>query len=133
MVGANRLGGPDVYFPFWNLAPTEIFPVMITTHVVALPQLTPVQPRNTEPGAGVAVSVTAAWAGKATEQIPPQSIPPGELVTVPFPEPAIETVSVIVCGGGAAVVNDQTWSAASAVPAVSFTRGSVAPPRTVAV
>jgi hypothetical protein len=96
------------YFPFWNLAPTERSPVMMTTHVVALPQRTPLQPRNTEPVAGVAVSVTAVCAGKATEQIPPQSIPPGELVTVPCPEPAFETVSVNVSGGGAAVVNDQT-------------------------
>ena len=36
-------------------------------------------------------------------------------------------------GFAAAVVNDQVTLAASALPATSFTRGSVAPPRTVAV
>ena len=39
----------------------------------------------------------------------------------------------VTAGGGAEVVNDQTTSAASALPAASFTRGSVAPPRSVAV
>ena len=81
---------------------------MVTTHVVVLPQRTPVQPWNVEPVAGVAVSVTTVCAGKAAEQVPPQLIPLGELVTVPCPDPPFETVSVNVAGGGVAVVNDQT-------------------------
>src|SRR4249920_1478523 len=36
-------------------------------------------------------------------------------------------------GGGAAVVNDQIMLVASALPAASLTRGSLAPPLTVAV
>src|SRR5207249_577708 len=53
----------------------------------------PVQPVKVEPAAGVAVSVTAVPLAKLAEQVAPQVIPAGELVTVPLPVPALLTVS----------------------------------------
>jgi hypothetical protein len=49
----------------------------------------PLQPTNTESAAGVAVKVTLPL--KLAEQVVPQSIPAGLLVTVPLPEPLLAT------------------------------------------
>src|SRR2546430_8336799 len=46
---------------------------------------------------GAAVSVTAVPLVKLAEQVAPQVIPTGELVTVPLPVPAGVTVRVKVC------------------------------------
>src|SRR5207247_1969528 len=46
-----------------------------------------------EPATGLAVSVTAVPLVKLAEQVAPQVIPAGELVTVPLPVPALLTVS----------------------------------------
>src|SRR5438552_3293046 len=54
----------------------------------------PLQPLKVEPAAGAAVSVTAVPLVKLAEQVAPQVIPAGELVTVPLPVPAGVTVSV---------------------------------------
>ena len=54
----------------------------------------PDQPANSEPAAGVAVKVTCCPAGKLAWHVLPQSIPDGELVTVPAPAPALVTLSV---------------------------------------
>ena len=51
----------------------------------------PDQPANEEPGAAVAVRLTSVPLGKSYEQIEPQLIPAGELVTVPDPLPANAT------------------------------------------
>jgi hypothetical protein len=55
-------------------------------------QPVPDQPANIEPDAAVAVSVTAAPLLKLAEQVLPQLMPAGELVTVPLPVPAFATV-----------------------------------------
>src|SRR5213076_2587955 len=52
----------------------------------------PLQPPKVEPAAGAAVSVTAVPLAKLAAQVAPQVIPPGELVTVPLPVPALLTV-----------------------------------------
>ncbi len=50
---------------------------------------------NVDPASGVAVSVTGVPSLKLDPHVEPQSIPVGELVTVPVPVPAFVTVSVL--------------------------------------
>jgi hypothetical protein len=59
----------------------------------AIPLQTPPQPARPQPAAPVADSVTCVPRGKAALQIDPQSIPDGELVTVPPGLPMTETDS----------------------------------------
>src|SRR5437773_103820 len=54
----------------------------------------PLQPVKAEPAAGLAVSVTAVPLAKLAEQVAPQVIPMGLLVTVPEPLPSAITSSV---------------------------------------
>ena len=68
-----------------------MLPVIVTPPVaVQLPD----QPANVEPEAGVAAKVTAVPLLSVVEQVLPQLIPVGLLVTVPVPVPARLTVSV---------------------------------------
>src|SRR2546425_9172132 len=57
----------------------------------------PLQPVKVEPAASAAVSVTAVPLVKLAEQVAPQVIPAGALVTVPLPVPAGVTVRANVC------------------------------------
>ena len=61
-----------------------------------LEQPVPDQPAKVEPEAGVAVKVTAAPLLKVAEQVLPQLMPAGELVTVPLPVPVLLSVSEYV-------------------------------------
>ena len=54
----------------------------------------PDQPVNTDPEAGVAVSVTVWPAVNCAAHVDPQLIPAGELDTLPEPLPASETINV---------------------------------------
>src|SRR5207244_3279543 len=63
----------------------------------------PVQPVKVEPAAAVAVSVTAVPLVKLAEQVAPQLMPAGALVTVPLPVPAGVTVREKRCGVKGAV------------------------------
>src|SRR5206468_86621 len=67
---------------------------VIVTGLVPVPVPPPLQPVKVAPAAGAAVRVTTVPVVKAVEQVAPQEIPAGLLVTVPLPEPALETVSV---------------------------------------
>jgi hypothetical protein len=59
---------------------------MLTVHVPKPEQPPPDQPPKLDPGDACAVSVTnVPWSNRA-EQVLPQSIPDGELVTLPEPE-----------------------------------------------
>lgn len=58
------------------------------------PAHAPLQPANAEPASGVAVSVIGVPPAKLAEQVAPQLIPAGALVTVPEPAPVLATVSV---------------------------------------
>jgi len=55
----------------------------------------PDQPVKAEPAAGAGVRATEVPVTKACEQVDPQEIPLGELVTLPLPAPASDTVSVL--------------------------------------
>jgi hypothetical protein len=69
-----------------------------TVHGPVPEQPAPLQPANEEPLAGEAFSVTSGTPSpddrNEAEQLVPQSMPAGELVTVPEPLPAFVTVSV---------------------------------------
>jgi hypothetical protein len=56
----------------------------------------PLQPAKTEPEAGTAVSVTVVPPENDREQVVPQLMPLGLLVTVPLPAPFLVTWSVKV-------------------------------------
>jgi hypothetical protein len=76
-----------------NVAVTERLMLIVSVHV-PVPEQPPVQPANVWPGAGVAVRITTEPLAKLAEQVDPQSIPAGVLVTTPLPLPALETSSV---------------------------------------
>src|SRR5262245_23448860 len=91
--------------------PTEVAPkvaVMLaalligTVQVGMLAQLL-LQPVKVEPAAGGAVKVTRVPLVTDTEQIAPQSMPAGALVTEPVPLPAFVTVSAKDCNANVAV------------------------------
>ena len=65
----------------------------VTVHVPVPEQPPPDQPANVEVAAGVAVSVTELPLANQPEHVEPQSIPAGELETVPLPLPAFVTAS----------------------------------------
>lgn len=81
----------NVYPELLNVAVQPMLPVIVT--VPAVVQL-PDQPPNVEPDAGAAVNVTVVPLLSVVEQVLPQLIPVGLLVTVPVPVPARLTVSV---------------------------------------
>jgi len=78
----------------WNVA-VQLLVVVIVTVPSAQSPLPPVNPVNVEPGAATAVSTSTAPCGTVSVQSLPQSMPGGELVTVPEPVPALVTVSVL--------------------------------------
>jgi hypothetical protein len=68
------------------------------TWQVPVPEHAPLHPANTEPIAGVGVSVTTIPLSNLALHVIPQLIPLGVDVTVPLPVPAPATDKV--CGGG---------------------------------
>src|SRR5205807_795823 len=64
----------------------------VTVHV-PVPVQAPLQPVKVEPAAGAAVRVTTVPVVKEVEQVAPQEIPAGVLVTVPPPAPDLVTAS----------------------------------------
>src|SRR5207249_6592909 len=77
-------------------AVTVVAAESVTVQVPVPEQAPPVQPVKVKPAAGVAVNVTAVPLVKLAEQVRPQLIPTGALVTVPLPVPALLTVSATV-------------------------------------
>src|SRR5439155_10877481 len=86
-----------------KVAVTGVAAETVTVQVPVPAQPPPLQPLKVEPAAGAAVSVTAVPLVKLAEQVAPQLIPTGELVTVPLPVPAGVTVSAKVCRANVAV------------------------------
>jgi hypothetical protein len=71
-----------------NVAVTVVLLVRVTVAVPVPDVPSPLQPANTDPVDGVAVSVTVVPEENEFEQVDPQSMPDGLLVTVPEPVPA---------------------------------------------
>ena len=76
-----------------KVAVTDLAATIVTTQVPVPLQPEPLQPVKVELTSGVAVSVTVVPCPKVAEHVEPQSMPAGELVTVPDPVPALLTFS----------------------------------------
>ena len=79
-----------------NVAVTVVAALKVTVQVPVPEQPPPLQPVKAEPAAGRAMRVTAVPLAKLAEQVAPQSIPVGLLVTVPVPMPVVVTLSTKV-------------------------------------
>jgi hypothetical protein len=77
-----------------NVAVTLWATLMVTVQVPVPVQPPPLQPVKVEPAAGAAVRVTIVPIENEAEQVVPQEMPAGLLVTVPPPLPDLETVNV---------------------------------------
>jgi len=97
-------------------AATVVFAPSVTVHVPVPEQPPPLQPEKREPAAGVAVSVTAVPLANEAEQVAPQAMPAGALVTVPLPAPLGLTVSVKDCGTNVAATVVEAASVTVHVP-----------------
>jgi hypothetical protein len=75
-----------------KVAVTLLAWLMLTVHVVAVPEQAPLQPAKVLPAAGVAVSVTLVSLMKLALQLLPQLMPVP--LTEPLPVPEEFTVSV---------------------------------------
>jgi len=76
-----------------NVAVTFRAAFIVTVQVLAVPVQPPLQPVKVDPAAGAALSVTTVPDVNEVEQVVPQLMPAGALVTVPLPAPALLTVS----------------------------------------
>ncbi|CAK0767977.1 hypothetical protein CCP4SC76_4960002 [Gammaproteobacteria bacterium] len=61
---------------------------------IPVPEQSPLQPAKVLPVAEVAVNTTGVLLEKLDEQVEPQLMPEGELVTVPLPVPDFPTVRI---------------------------------------
>ena len=77
-----------------NVAVTVVFAVRVIVQLPVPEQPPPLQPAKTEPVAAVAVRVIVAPEANLAEQVEPQLMPVGLLVTVPLPVPAVLTCRV---------------------------------------
>ena len=75
------------------MAVTAVLAVNVSAHSPVALHPPPLHPAKLLPEAGVAVRVTVL---KEAEQVVPQLIPDGLLVTIPLPVPALFTVNVYV-------------------------------------
>ncbi|CAK0767986.1 conserved hypothetical protein [Gammaproteobacteria bacterium] len=74
-----------------KVAVTLLAADMVTVQL-PVPVQSPLQPAKLLPASVIAVNVTEAPLVKLAEQVEPQLIPEGELVTVPLPVPDLPTV-----------------------------------------
>src|SRR5262249_5771307 len=98
-----------------NFAFASFAAPIVTTHWLE-PLTTPgqvVQTTGFAPASGVPVSLTSVPSVKLAWHSPPQSIPAGELVTVPVPEPSLLTLS---WNSGAALSTSTLCEAGAGLP-----------------
>ena len=74
-----------------KLPATLVFAFSVTEQLAAIPPQAPLQPANAQATSGAALNVTWVPAAKLALQAEPQSIPGGELVTLPPGLPITET------------------------------------------
>lgn len=74
-------------------AVTDAFSAAVMVQLLAAPAHVPLQLENAEPAAGLTVSATEVPCTNSALQVAGQSIPSGELMTVPLPSPDSCTVS----------------------------------------
>jgi hypothetical protein len=79
-------GGANAAFTFAALGPMDKLHAPVPEHA-------PVQPPKAEPPAGTAVKTTLDPFAKFEEQVGPQLMPAGALVTCPLPLPIRETLT----------------------------------------
>ena len=80
-----------------KLAVTDLAALMVTWQVPVPEQPAPLQPLYLSLLVdGAAERVTTVLSVKGTEQVEPQLIPAGVLVTVPLPAPALDTLRMCV-------------------------------------
>jgi hypothetical protein len=96
--GREVLAGVPACARAWNVA-VKVSSALIEIWQMPVPeQPPPDQPANVEPDAAAAVSVTCCPELNSAVQVAPQSIPDGELVTVPDPDRAVDTVRTSAAG-----------------------------------
>jgi hypothetical protein len=77
-----------------KVAVTDSAAFIVTTQLPVPEQPPPDQPANVDDDPAVAVNVTCVPLAKSCEHVEAQSMPAGELVTIPDPLPANATESV---------------------------------------
>ncbi len=93
-----------------NVAVTAAEEVTRTVQGPVPEHAAPLQPANADPGLGVAVRVTEVPESNAAEQVRPQLMPAGALVTVPLPAPD-KLTETLYCGvGGGPKFATTDWS-----------------------
>jgi hypothetical protein len=93
-LGDDTLGAASAENRAVNLAAMLLLASSVTAQLLAMPLHAPPQPARPQAAAGLAVSVTWIPALKLAAQLAPQSMPAGELVTLPPGLPITETESV---------------------------------------
>lgn len=81
-----------------KVAVTVVSALIAKVHVPVPVQPPPLHPVKVELAPAVAVRITDVFGPKPAEQVAPQSMPPGLLVTVPEPAPALITVRILWTG-----------------------------------
>ena len=77
-----------------NVAVTDVFATSVNAHEPVPLHPPPLHPANVDPVAGFAASVTLVPASYVAVHVEPQSIPTGELITIPLPVQTSAAVSV---------------------------------------
>jgi hypothetical protein len=98
-----------------NVAVTERAADMLTTQA-PVPEQSPLQPVKAEPAFGLGVRVTFCPSLKSNEQVAPQLIPAGALVTTPVPVPAVSTDKLKVTASNVATTARRTSMVTTQVP-----------------
>jgi hypothetical protein len=103
---------------------------MVSVHPPAPEHPAPLQPVKVDPAAGAAAKVTTVPEPRVAEHVPGHEIPAGELLTVPDPVPAVDTVRVCDAVGSGSGGVKLRWASIPelTVPAPRSTGAALFPP-----